>query len=130
MTLLNRHLRWFRFPLEYFTGLGNREGFRRPLVVFIEFGFVLFDVTDETSISHFFAPRYRIFLFKEYGVSAVYLVAGTLCKSSELVGKGFSPTLFFVALHEVAVLLGLTGNRVSDGVCFCDCDIIFRIGVL
>ena len=91
---------------------------------------MLFDVTDETSISHFFAPRYRRFLFEEDGVSAVYSVADTLCKSSELVGEGLSPNFFFVALYEVAVLLGLAGDGVSDGVCFRDCDIIFRIGVL
>ena len=77
---------------------------------------MLLDVTDEMSISHFFAPRYRIFLFEEDGVSAVNSVANTLYKSFELVGEGFSPNLFFVALHVVAVLLGLTGDRVSDGV--------------
>ena len=91
---------------------------------------MLFDVTDETSISHFFASWYRRFFLKQDGVSAAYSVADTLCKSSELVGKGFSPNLFFVTLYEVAVLLGLTGDRVSDGVCFRDCDIIFRISVL
>ena len=91
---------------------------------------MLFDITDETFISHFFSPRYRRFVFEEDVVSAVYLVSDTLCKSSELVGEGFSPNLFFVALHEVAVLLGLTGDRVSDGVCFRDCDIICRVGVL
>ena len=91
---------------------------------------MLFDVTDETSISHFFAPRYRSFFFEKDGVSVVNLVADTLCKSSELVGEGFSPNFFFVALYEVAVLLGLAGDRVSDGVCFRDCNIIFRIGVL
>ena len=79
------------------------------------FGFVLFDVTDETTISHFFALRYR---------------ADTLCKSPELVGKGFSPNLFFVSLYEMAVLLGFTGDGVSDGVCLRYCDIIFRVGVL
>ena len=91
---------------------------------------MLFDVTDETSISHFFAPRYRSFLFEEDGVSAVYSVADTLCKLSELVGEVFSPNLFSVALYEVAVLLGLAGDRVSDGVCFRDCDIICCISVL
>ena len=75
---------------------------------------MLFDVTDETSISHLSPPRYHRFFFEEDGVSAVDSVADTLCKSSELVGEGFSPNLFFVALHEVAVLLGLTGNRVSQ----------------
>ena len=74
------------------------------------------DVTDETSISHFFAPRYRRFLFEEDGVSAVNLVANTLCKSSELAGKEFFPNFFFLAIHEVAVFLGLTGDWVSDGV--------------
>ena len=88
------------------------------------------DVTDETSIGHFFAPRYRRVLFEENGVSAVNLLAKTLCKSSELIGEGFFSSFFFVALHEVAVLLVLTGDRVSDGVFFCDCDIVCRIGVL
>ena len=91
---------------------------------------MLFDVTDKPSISHFFAPRYHRFFFEEDGVSAVDLVADTLCKSSKLVGEGFSPNLFFVAPYEVAVLLGLAGDRVSDGVCFRDCNIICRIGVL
>ena len=91
---------------------------------------MLFDVTNNTSISHFVALPYRIFLFEEYGVSAVYLVADTLCKSSELVGEGFSQSFFFVALHEVAVLLGLTRNRVNGRVCFRGCDIICRFGVL
>ena len=91
---------------------------------------MLFDVTDETSISHFFAPQYRRFFLKEDGASSVDLVADTLCNSSELVGKGYFPNLFFVAPYEVAVLLGLTGNGVSDRVCLRDCDIIFRIGVL
>ena len=91
---------------------------------------MLFDVTDETSISHFFAPRYHRLFFEEDGVSAVNLVADTLCKSSELFGEGFSPNLFFLAPYEVAVLLGLAGDGLSDGVCFCDCDIIFHIGVL
>ena len=57
-------------------------------------------------------------------------VADTLRKSSELVDEGFSPNLFFVAPYEVAVLLGLAGDGVSDGVCLRDCDIICRIGVL
>ena len=68
--------------------------------------------------------------FEEDGVSAVYLVADTLCKSSELVGEGFYPSLFFVALYEVTVLLGLTGDRVSDGVCLRDCNIVCPISVL
>ena len=71
----------------------------------------------------------QIFL-EEDGVSAVDSVADTLRKSSELVGEGFSPNLFFVAPYEVAVLLGLAGDGVSEGVCLSDCDIIFRIGVL
>ena len=91
---------------------------------------MLFDVTDETSISHFFAPRYRRFFLEEDVVSAVDLVADTFCKSPELVGKGFSPNLFFVAPYEVAVLLVLTGDGVIDGVCLRDCDIICRVGVL
>ena len=117
------------------VGVLNRPGKSRrfpPTVsrVWVSFVFVIFDVTDETSISHFFAPRYRRFLFEEDGASAVYLVADTYCMSPELVGEVFSPNFCFVALHEVAVLLGLTSDRVSDGVCFQDCDIIFRIGVL
>ena len=91
---------------------------------------MLFNVTDETSISHFFAPWYRRFFSEEDGVSAVYSVADTLCKSSELVGEGFSPNLFFVALYEVAVLLGLACDRVCDGVFFRNCGIVSRIGVL
>ena len=74
---------------------------------------MLFDVTDETNISHFFALRYRRFFLEEDGVSAVDSVADTLCKSPELVGKGFSPNLFFVAPYEVAVLLDLTVDRVT-----------------
>ena len=96
----------------------------------MSFGFVLFDVTDKTFISHFFASRYRRFFLEEDGVSAVDSVADTLCKSPELVGKGFSPSLFFVAPYEVAILLGLAGDGVNDGICLRDCDIIFRIGVL
>ena len=91
---------------------------------------MLFDVTDEMTISHFFAPQYHTLFFEEDGVSAVYSIANTLCKSSELVGEGFSPNLFFVALYEVAVLLGLTGDGVSDGVCLRDCNIICRVGVI
>ena len=91
---------------------------------------MLFDVTDKTSISHCFSPRYRIFFFEEDGVSAVDSVADTLCKSSEIVGEVFSTNFFLVAPYEVAVLFGLAGDGVSDGVCLRDCDIIFRIGVL
>ena len=94
------------------------------------FGFVLFDVTDKTTISHFFALWYRTFFFEEDGVSAVDLVANTLCKSPELIGEGFSPNFFFVAPDEVAVLLGLTGDGVSDGVCLRNCDRICRVGVI
>ena len=66
---------------------------------------MLFDVTDETNISHFFALRYRIFFLEEDGgVSAVDSVADTLCKSPELVGEGFSPNFFYVAPYEVAVM--------------------------
>ena len=94
------------------------------------FGFVFLDVADKTSIGHFLAPRYRIFLFEENGVSAIDSVANNLCESSEFVGEGFFPSLFFVALHEVAVFLGLTGDWVSDGVCLRNCDVVCRIGVL
>ena len=76
---------------------------------------MLFDVTDETSISHFFAPRYRRFFFEEVGVSAVYLVAETLCKLSKLVGKGFQKNIF-VAPYDLAVLLGLASDGMSDGI--------------
>ena len=48
---------------------------------------MLLDVTDKTSMIHFFAPWYRRFSFEEDGVSAVDLVADTLRKSSELVGE-------------------------------------------
>ena len=89
-----------------------------------------FDVTDETTISHFFALRYHTFFLEEDGVSAVDLVADTLCKSPDLFGEGFSPNLFSVSLYEVAVLLGLTDDGVSHGVCLRDCDIICRVGVL
>ena len=95
----------------------------------MSFGFVFLDVTDEKSIRNFFASWYCRFLFEEDGVSAVNSVADTLCKLSKLVGKGFFPNFFFVALHEVEVLLGLTGDWVSDGVCFRDCDIVCRIDV-
>ena len=91
---------------------------------------MLLDVAYKTSISHFFTPRYRRFFFDEDGVSAINLVANTLCKSYELVGEVFFPNSFFVALHEVAVLLGLTGDWVSDRVCFRDYDIVCRSGVL
>ena len=91
---------------------------------------MLFDVTDKTSISHFFPAWYRIFLFEEDGVSAVYLVANTLCKLPKLVDGGFSPNFFFVAPYEVEVLLGLAGDGVSDRVCLRDCDIICRIGIV
>ena len=90
---------------------------------------MLFDVTDETTISHFFALRYHRFFLEEDCVSAVYYIADTLCKSPDLVGKGFYP-IFFVAFYEVAVLFRLTGDGVSDGVCLRDCDIICRVGVL
>ena len=91
---------------------------------------MLFDVTDETSISHFSAPRYRRFCFGSYVVSAVDSFSDTLCKSSELVGEEFSPNLFFVALYDGAVLSGLADDRVSGGFCFRDCDVFYRIGVL
>ena len=91
---------------------------------------MLFDVTDETNISHFFALPCRRFFLEEDGVSAVNLVADNLFKSPELVGEGFSPNFFFVTPYEVAVLLGLTGDGVSDGVCLRDCDIIFHVVVL
>ena len=61
------------------------------------------------------SPSVPQIFFEEVGVSAVYLVAYTFCKSSELFGEGFSPNFLFVTLYEVAVLLGLVGDRVSDG---------------
>ena len=91
---------------------------------------MLFDVTDKTIIRRFFDFRHRSFFFEEDGVSAVDSVADTLCKSPELVGEGFSPNFFFVAPYEVALLLGLTGDGVSDGVCLRNCDVICRVGVL
>ena len=90
---------------------------------------MIFDVTDETTISHFFALRHRRFFLEEYGVSAVNSVDDTLCNSPKLVGEGFSPNLFFVAPYEVAVLLGLTSDGMSDGFCLHHCDIIFRVDV-
>ena len=72
------------------------------------------DVTYKTSIGHFFVFRYRSFLPGVYGVGAFNSVANTLCKSSELVGEGGFPSVFVVALREVAVFLGLTGDWVSD----------------
>ena len=62
------------------------------------------DVTDETSVSHFFVYRYHRFLFEEDGVSAVNLVANTLCKSAELVGEGF---------FQISFSLPFTGWRYS-----------------
>ena len=88
------------------------------------------DVTEETSISHFFVSRYHRFLFEEDGVSAVNLVGNTLCKSDELVSEVFFSYFFFFALHEVVVIMGLTGDWVSDGVCLRDCDVVRRISVL
>ena len=88
------------------------------------------DVADGTSIGNFFVPRYRIFLLEVNGVGAVNSVANTLCESSELVGEGCFPNFFLGALYEVAVFLGLTGDWVSVGICFRDCDVVCRISVL
>ena len=88
------------------------------------------DVADKTSIGHFFAPQYPIFLFKVNGVGAVHSVANTLCESSELVREGCFPSFFLVALYEVVVFLGLTGDWVIGRICFRDCDVVCRIGVL
>ena len=88
------------------------------------------DVADETSIGHFFSPRYHRFSFEVNGVGAVDSVANTLCESSELVCEGCFPSLFLIAHYEVAVFLGLTSDWVSDGICFRDCDVVCRIGVL
>ena len=60
---------------------------------------MLLDVTDKTSIGHFFALRYRIFLPEVNGVGAFNSVANTLCESSELVGEGGFPSVFIVALY-------------------------------
>ena len=65
------------------------------------------DVADETSIGHFFAPRYSRFLFEGNGVGALNLVANTLCELSKLIGEGCFPSFFLVALYEVAIFLGL-----------------------
>ena len=87
------------------------------------------DVTDKTSIGHFFVFRYRRFLSEIYGVGAFNSVSNTLCETSELVGKGGFPSVFIVALYEVALFLGLTSDWVSDRIGFCDCDAVCRIGV-
>ena len=91
---------------------------------------MLLDVTDKKSIGHFFFFLYHRFLLEVYGVGAFNSVANTLCDLSELVGEGGFPSVFIVSLHEVAVFFGLTGDWVSDGICFCDCDVVCRIGVL
>ena len=88
------------------------------------------DVADETSIGHFFAPRYRRFMFEVNGVGAIDSVANTLCKSSELVGKGCFPSFFLVVLYEVAVFLGLTSDWVSDVICFRDFGVVCHICIL
>ena len=90
---------------------------------------MLLDVTYKTSIGHFFVFRYRRFLSEIYGVGAFNSVANTLCETYELVGEEGFPSYFIVALYEVAVFFGLTGDWVSDGIGFCDCHIICRIGV-
>ena len=95
----------------------------------MRFCFVFLDVTDKTSIGHFFVSRYRIFLSEIYGVVAFNSVANTFCETSELVGEGGFPSVFIVALYEVAVFLGLAGDWVSDGIGFCGCDVVCRIGV-
>ena len=91
---------------------------------------MLLEVADETSKGHIFAPRYRRFLFEVNGVGAVDSVANILFKSSELVGEGCFPSFFLVAVYEVAVFLGLTDDWVSDGICFRNCDVVCRIGVI
>ena len=95
----------------------------------MSFYFVFLDVTDKTSINKFFVFRHHRFLPEVYGVGALNYVDNTLCKLSEIFGKGGFPSVFVVALHEVAVFLCLTGDWVSDGIGFCNYDIIFRIGV-
>ena len=91
---------------------------------------MLFDVTDKTSISHFFDPRYRRFFSKKMVlVPPIWLPTPCASRLSSL-AKDFLPIYFIVAPDEVAVLLGLAGDGVSDGVCFRDCDIICHIGVL
>ena len=82
------------------------------------------DVTDKTSIGHFFVSRYRRFLSEIYGVGAFNSVANTLCKTSDLVGEGGLPSVFIVALYEVAVFLGLTGDWVSDRISFRNCNVV------
>ena len=90
---------------------------------------MLFDVTDKTTISHSFALRYyRFFSKKMLLVPSIRLLTPFESHPSSL-AKDFSKFLF-VAPYEVAILLGLAGDGVSDGVCLRDCDIIFRIGVL
>ena len=87
------------------------------------FGFVLFDFTDKTTMGHFFALWYRMFFSKKM-VLVPLIWLPTPCASRP------SSNLFFVAPYEVAVLLGLTGDGESDGVCLRDCNIICRVGVL
>ena len=91
--------------------------------------FVFLDVTDKTSIGHFFALRYRRFLFEVNGFGAFNSVANTLCESSELVDEGCFPSVFIVTLYEVAVLLSLAGYWVRDRIRICDCDVVGRIGI-
>ena len=95
----------------------------------MSFCFVFLDVTDKMSIGHFFVSRYRIFLSEIYGVVAFNSVANTLCETSELVVEGGFPSVFFFALYEVAVFLGLIGYWVRDGIGFHDCNKVFRIGI-
>ena len=60
------------------------------------------DVTDKTSIGHFFVSRYCRFLYEIDGVGAFNSVANTLCETSELVDEGGLQSVFIVTLYEVA----------------------------
>ena len=64
-----------------------------------EFLFFFLDITDKTSIGHFFVFRYCIFLSEVYGVGAFNSVAKTLYEPSEIVGKGIFPSVFIVTLY-------------------------------
>ena len=64
---------------------------------------------------------------KNYILITMNVVIGVYCSRWRTMASR-EAILFY--LHEVLVIFGLTGDCVSDGVCFCDCDIVCRIGVL
>ena len=91
--------------------------------------FVFLDVTDKTSIGHFFVSWYRRFFSEIDGVGAFNSVANTLCETSELIGEGGFPSVFIFALYEVEVFLGLISDWMSDGIGFRDCNVVCLIGI-